>query len=185
MSATHALANGLLAAPHVDKCPTKPYGLGSFGCDPWWLVLGKALVIFVFLLLTVLMSVWAERRIIGRMQLRPGPNRAGPFGLLQSLLDGVKGALKEDIVPRGVDKIVFFIAPVLAAAPAMVSFAIIPFGGVVSIAGHKTALQLTDLPVAVLLVLAMSSVGVYGFVLAGWASMSPYSLLGGMRSSAQ
>ena len=119
------------------------------------------------------------------MQLRPGPNRAGPFGLLQSLLDGVKGALKEDIVPRGVDKVVFFLAPVLAAAPALVSFAIIPFGRVVSIGGHRTPLQLTDLPVAVLLVLAMSSIGVYGFVLAGWSSMSPYSLLGGMRSSAQ
>ena len=180
MSATH-----LLAAAHVDKCATKPYGLGAFGCDPWWLVIGKALVIFVFLLLTVLLAVWAERRIIARMQLRPGPNRAGPFGLLQSLLDGVKGALKEDVVPRGVDKVMFFIAPVLAAAPALVSFAIIPFGGVVSIGGHRTPLQLTDLPVAVLLVLAMSSLGVYGFVLAGWSSMSPYSLLGGMRSSAQ
>jgi NADH-quinone oxidoreductase subunit H len=185
MSATHVLANGLLAAPHVDACAGKPYGLGAFGCDPWWLVGAKALIIFVFLLLTVLLAVWAERRIIARMQLRLGPNRAGPFGLLQSLFDGIKGALKEDVVPRGVDKIVFFIAPVLAAAPAMVSFAIIPFGGVVSIGGHRTALQLTDLPVAVLLVLAMSSLGVYGFVLAGWSSMSPYSLLGGMRSSAQ
>jgi NADH-quinone oxidoreductase subunit H len=159
--------------------------LRSFGHDPWWLIGAKALVLFVFLLLTVLMSVWAERRIIGRMQLRPGPNRAGPFGLLQPLFDGIKGALKEDIVPRSADKVVFFLAPILAAAPAMVSFAIIPFGGIVSIGGHKTPLQLTDLPVAVLLVLAMSSVGVYGFVLAGWSSMSPYALLGGLRSSAQ
>jgi NADH-quinone oxidoreductase subunit H len=159
--------------------------LRSFGHDPWWLIGAKALVLFVFLLLTVLMAVWAERRIIGRMQLRPGPNRAGPFGLLQPLFDGIKGALKEDIVPRSADKVVFFLAPILAAAPAMVSFAIIPFGGIVSIGGHKTPLQLTDLPVAVLLVLAMSSVGVYGFVLAGWSSMSPYALLGGLRSSAQ
>jgi NADH-quinone oxidoreductase subunit H len=185
MSATHTLANVLAAAPRTEQCNGKPYGLGSFGCDPWWLVGAKALVIFVFLLLTVLLSVWFERRVIGRMQLRPGPNRAGPFGLLQSLLDGIKGATKEDIVPRGVDKIVFFLAPVMAAAPALVSFSIIPFGGIVSIGGHKTPLQLTDLPVAVLLVLAMSSMGVYGFVLAGWSSMSPYSLLGGMRSSAQ
>ncbi|WP_345472835.1 NADH-quinone oxidoreductase subunit NuoH [Actinoallomurus oryzae] len=175
----------MTATPRTEQCTGKPYGLGSFGCDPWWLVGAKAIVIFVFLLLTVLMAVWAERRIIGRMQLRPGPNRAGPFGLLQSLLDGVKGATKEDIVPRGVDKVVFFLAPVMAAAPALVSFSIIPFGGIVSIGGHKTPLQLTDLPVAVLLVLAMSSMGVYGFVLAGWSSMSPYSLLGGMRSSAQ
>jgi NADH-quinone oxidoreductase subunit H len=182
MNVTHVLADAL---PRTQQCDGKPYGLGSFGCDPWWLIGAKAIVVFVFLLLTVLLSVWAERRIIARMQLRPGPNRAGPFGLLQSLLDGVKGALKEDIVPRGVDKVVFFLAPVMAAAPALVSFSIIPFGGVVSIGGHKTPLQLTDLPVAVLLVLAMSSMGVYGFVLAGWSSMSPYSLLGGMRSSAQ
>ena len=180
-------AVNILAAgtPRTEQCTGKPYGLGSFGCDPWWLVGAKALVVFVFLLLTVLLAVWFERRVIGRMQLRPGPNRAGPFGLLQSLFDGVKGAMKEDIVPRGVDKVVFFLAPILAAAPALVSFAIIPFGGIVSIGGHKTPLQLTDLPVAVLLVLAMSSMGVYGFVLAGWSSMSPYSLLGGMRSSAQ
>jgi NADH-quinone oxidoreductase subunit H len=186
MIATHVLAEALTSAtPRTEQCNGKPYGLGSFGCDPWWLVGAKAIVIFVFLLLTVLLAVWAERRIIGRMQLRPGPNRAGPLGLLQSLFDGIKGATKEDIVPRGVDKIVFFLAPVMAAAPALVSFSIIPFGGIVSIGGHKTPLQLTDLPVAVLLVLAMSSMGVYGFVLAGWSSMSPYSLLGGMRSSAQ
>ena len=160
-------------------------GLAFFGCDPWWLILGKGVVIFAFLLLSVLMCVWAERRVIGRMQLRPGPNRAGPFGLLQPLADGIKGALKEDIVPRKVDKFIFFLAPVLAATPALISFAIIPLGPVVSIAGHKTPLQLTDLPVAVLLVLAMSSVGVYGVVLAGWASRSPYALLGGLRSSAQ
>jgi NADH-quinone oxidoreductase subunit H len=185
MSATPTVVSALAATSRTQQCTGKPYGLGSFGCDPWWLVGAKALVIFVFLLLTVLIAVWFERRVIGRMQLRPGPNRAGPFGLLQSLFDGIKGATKEDIVPRGVDKVVFFLAPVMAAAPALVSFSIIPFGGIVSIGGHKTPLQLTDLPVAVLLVLAMSSMGVYGFVLAGWSSMSPYSLLGGMRSSAQ
>ncbi|MCO6004419.1 NADH-quinone oxidoreductase subunit NuoH [Actinoallomurus purpureus] len=171
MNATHVLAEGAT--------------LNSFGHDPWWLIGAKALVIFVFLLLTVLITVWAERRVIGRMQLRPGPNRAGPFGILQALFDGIKGALKEDIVPRGVDKVVFFLAPILAAAPAMVSFSIIPWGGIVSIGGHKTPLQLADLPVAVLLPLAMASIGVYGFVLAGWSSMSPYALLGGLRSSAQ
>ncbi|HEX6468685.1 MAG TPA: NADH-quinone oxidoreductase subunit NuoH [Streptosporangiaceae bacterium] len=160
-------------------------GLAFFGCDPWWLILGKAVVVFAFLLLSVLGCVWAERRVIGRMQLRPGPNRAGPFGLLQPLADGIKGALKEDIVPRKVDKLVFFLAPILAATPALISFSIIPLGPVVSIAGHRTPLQLTDLPVAVLLVLAMSSVGVYGVVLAGWSSRSPYALLGGLRSSAQ
>jgi NADH-quinone oxidoreductase subunit H len=168
----------------VTPCTGKD-GLAFFGCDPWWLILGKAVAIFAFLLLSVLGCVWAERRVIGRMQLRPGPNRAGPFGLLQPLADGIKGALKEDIVPRKVDKLVFFLAPILAATPALISFSIIPLGPVVSIAGHRTPLQLTDLPVAVLLVLAMSSVGVYGVVLAGWSSRSPYALLGGLRSSAQ
>ncbi|KAB2373808.1 NADH-quinone oxidoreductase subunit NuoH [Actinomadura montaniterrae] len=168
-----------LAAPAAD--PT----LATFGKDPWWLIGGKVLVIFVFLVLTVLLSMWVERRVIGRMQLRVGPNRAGPQGLLQGLADGVKLALKEDIVPRQVDKVVFVLAPVMSAVPAFISFIIIPFGPTVSVFGHHTALQGTDLPVAVLLVLAMSSMGIYGIVLAGWSSMSPYSLLGGLRSSAQ
>ncbi|MFI6522063.1 NADH-quinone oxidoreductase subunit NuoH [Spirillospora sp. NPDC050679] len=170
----------VLAGP----APTDPT-LSTFGNDPWWLIGGKVLVVFVFLVLTVLMSMWVERRVIGRMQLRVGPNRCGPFGLLQGLADGVKLALKEDIVPRQVDKIVFVLAPVVSAVPAFISFIIIPFGPTVSVFGHHTALQGTDLPVAVLLVLAMSSMGVYGIVLAGWSSMSPYSLLGGLRSSAQ
>ncbi|MFS2291367.1 MAG: NADH-quinone oxidoreductase subunit NuoH [Actinomadura sp.] len=159
--------------------------LEDFGSDPWWLIGGKVVAIFAFLVVTVLMTMWIERRIIGRMQLRVGPNRAGPFGLLQGLADGIKLALKEDIVPRQVDKVVFVLAPIMAAVPAFISFAIIPVGPTVSIFGHQTPLQGTDLPVAVLLVLAMASMGVYGIVLAGWSSMSPYSLLGGLRSSAQ
>ncbi len=153
--------------------------------DPWWLTGLKVLIVFAFLMLSTLLMIWAERRVIGRMQQRPGPNRAGKFGLLQSLMDGIKLPLKEDIIPRGVDKILFVLAPAIAAIPAFISFAIIPFGPVVSIFGHRTPLQLANLPVAVLLVLAMSSMGVYGIVLAGWASTSPYSLLGGLRSSAQ
>src|SRR5712691_6312306 len=153
--------------------------------DPWWLTALKVVAIFAFLMLTTLFMIWAERRVIGRMQQRPGPNRAGPFGLLQSLMDGIKLPLKEDIIPRGVDKLLFVLAPAIAAIPAFISFAIIPIGPVVSIFGHHTPLQLADLPVAVLLVLAMSSMGVYGIVLAGWSSSSPYSLLGGLRSSAQ
>jgi NADH-quinone oxidoreductase subunit H len=119
------------------------------------------------------------------MQNRPGPNRWGPFGLLQPVADALKLPLKEDIVPRQVDKFLFTLAPILSAAPALVSFAIIPWGPEVSIFGVRTPLQLTDLPVAVLLVLAMSSIGIYGIVLAGWASEGPYSLLGALRSSAQ
>jgi NADH-quinone oxidoreductase subunit H len=159
--------------------------LASFGHDTWWLVLLKVVVLFAFLMIATLFTIWAERRVIGRMQQRPGPNRAGPFGLLQSLMDGIKLPLKEDIIPRGVDKLLFVVAPAVSVIPVFISIAIIPFGPVVSIFGHKTPLQLADLPVAVLLVLAMSSMAVYGIVLAGWSSASPYSLLGGLRSSAQ
>ncbi|AQA01289.1 NADH-quinone oxidoreductase subunit H [Mycobacterium sp. MS1601] len=159
--------------------------LSAFGQDPWWLMLGKALAIFVFLLLTVLVAILAERKILGRMQMRFGPNRVGPFGLLQSLADGVKLALKEGLVPAGVDKPIYLMAPVIAVIPAIMAFAVIPLGPMVSVFGHPTPLQLTDLPVAVLYVLAVTSVGVYGIVLAGWASGSTYPLLGGLRSSAQ
>ena len=171
----------VLAAGPSGNDPT----LASFGHDPWWLIIIKVLAIFVFLVVTTLLTIWAERRVIGRMQQRPGPNRAGKFGLLQSLMDGIKLALMEDIIPRGVDKLLFVIAPAVAAIPAFISFAIIPLGPVVSIFGVRTPLQLADLPVAVLLVLAMSSMAVYGIVLAGWSSNSPYSLLGALRSSAQ
>jgi NADH-quinone oxidoreductase subunit H len=172
---------GLAAGAPASNVPT----LASFGHDPWWLVILKVLIVFVFLLLTALMAIWAERRILGRMQQRSGPNRAGKFGLLQTLMDGIKLALMEDIVPRGVDKILFMVAPAVSVIPAFITFAVIPWGPIVSIAGHRTPLQVTDLPVAVLLVLAMSSLGVYGIVLAGWSAQSPYSLLGGLRSSAQ
>jgi NADH-quinone oxidoreductase subunit H len=173
-----ALASGSASTPVFTST-------GLIDHDPWWLTAIKVLAIFLFLMLTTLLMIWAERRVIGRMQQRPGPNRAGKYGLLQSLMDGIKLPLKEDIVPRGVDKILFVLAPAIAAIPAFISFAIIPVGPVVSVFGHYTPLQLANLPVAVLLVLAMSSMGVYGIVLAGWASTSPYSLLGGLRSSAQ
>ena len=156
-----------------------------FGHDPWWLILAKALLIFVFLVLTVLVAILAERKILGWMQMRPGPNRVGPWGLLQSLADGIKLALKEAIVPAGVDKFVYLVAPVISVIPAFLAFAVIPMGGEVSVFGHRTALQLTDMPVAVLYILAVTSIGVYGIVLAGWASGSTYPLLGGLRSSAQ
>ena len=157
----------------------------SFGHDPWWLVLIKALAVFVFLLLTVLVAILVERKVLGRMQMRFGPNRVGPFGLLQSLADGVKLALKEGLIPAGVDKPIYLLAPVISVIPAFMAFAVIPMGPVVSVFGHHTPLQLTDLPVAVLYVLAVTSIGVYGIVLAGWASGSTYPLLGGLRSSAR
>ncbi|EUA56080.1 NADH dehydrogenase family protein [Mycobacterium intracellulare 1956] len=156
-----------------------------FGHDTWWLVLGKALAIFVFLMLNVLVAILLERKILGWMQRRPGPNRAGPWGVLQSLADGIKLALKETITPGGVDKFVYFAAPVISTIPAFTAFAFIPFGPVVSVFGHRTPLQLTDLPVAVLFILGLSAIGVYGIVLGGWASGSTYPLLGGVRSTAQ
>ncbi len=156
-----------------------------FGHDPWWLILAKAVAIFAFLMLSVLSAILIERKLLGRMQMRFGPNRVGPKGLLQSLVDGVKLALKEGLVPAGVDKFVYLAAPVISAVPAFIAFAVIPMGGEVSIFGHRTALQLTDMPVAVLYILAATSIGVYGIVLAGWASGSTYPLLGGIRSSAQ
>jgi NADH-quinone oxidoreductase subunit H len=159
--------------------------LTDFGHDTWWLVLGKALAIFVFLMLNVLVAILLERKILGWMQLRPGPNRVGPWGALQSLADGIKLALKESITPGGVDKFVYFAAPVFSVIPAFTAFAFIPFGPVVSVFGHRTPLQLTDLPVAVLFILGLSAIGVYGIVLGGWASGSTYPLLGGVRSTAQ
>ena len=159
--------------------------LALFGHDPWWLVVAKALGVFLFLMLNPLVAVYAERKVMARMQGRIGPNRVGPKGLLQSLADGVKMALKEGIVPSGVDKPIYLLAPIIAIVPAVMAFAVIPMGPEVSVFGHHTALQLTDLPVAVLYVLAVTSVGVYGIVLAGWASGSTYPLLGGLRSSAQ
>jgi NADH-quinone oxidoreductase subunit H len=156
-----------------------------FGHDPWWLVLAKAVGVFAFLLLTVLVAILVERKLLGRMQMRYGPNRVGPFGLLQSLVDGIKLALKEGLVPAGVDRPIYLMAPVISVITAIMGFAVMPLGPVVSVFGHSTPLQLTDLPVAVLYVLAVTSIGVYGIVLAGWASGSTYPLLGGLRSSAQ
>ncbi|MER7012342.1 NADH-quinone oxidoreductase subunit NuoH [Saccharopolyspora sp. NPDC000359] len=153
--------------------------------DPLWLILLKVVAIFVFLVVMTLLTIWAERRVIGRMQNRPGPNRAGPFGILQSLADGLKLAFKEDIRPVLADKWIYFLAPVISATPALVSFSVIPIGPEVTIFGERTALQLVDLPVGLLVVLACASVGVYGIVLAGWASGSPYPLLGSLRSAAQ
>jgi NADH-quinone oxidoreductase subunit H len=153
--------------------------------DPGWIILVKGLLIFVVCVLATLMSVWGERRLVARMQQRLGPNRVGPFGLIQSLADGVKLALKEDLIPKAADRIVFVLAPIISATTCFMSFAVIPLSGKVNLFGHETVMQLTDIPVGVLYVLAIASVGVYGIVLAGWSSGSTYPLLGGLRSSAQ
>lgn len=158
-----------------------------FGNEPLWVVALKALLVFVILVVYTLFNIWFERRVVARMQHRIGPNVHGPFGLLQSLADGVKLALKEDIVVKAADKVVYVLAPILATIPAFLAWAVIPFGPEVRIpfTDTVTPLQLTDMPVAVLYILAVTSIGVYGIVLAGWSSGSTYSLLGGLRSSAQ
>ncbi|HZZ50044.1 MAG TPA: NADH-quinone oxidoreductase subunit NuoH [Pseudonocardia sp.] len=153
--------------------------------DPIWLIIIKVVALFgIGVVLTLFMINW-ERKVVGRMQHRPGPNRVGPGGWLQSLADGLKLAFKEDIMPINADKVVFFLAPVISCIPAFVAFSVLPFGPEVSMFGHRTVLQLADLPVGVLVTLACSSIGVYGIVLSGWASGSPYPLLGALRSAAQ
>src|ERR1700759_423356 len=123
--------------------------LPGFGDQPVWLTLIKVVAVFAFLVVMTLFSIVFERKVVGRMQNRIGPNRVGPWGILQSLADGVKLALKEDIIPLLADKPVYFLAPILSAVPAFVAFAVIPFGPEVSIFHHHTMLQLTDLPVGV------------------------------------
>jgi NADH-quinone oxidoreductase subunit H len=159
--------------------------LADFGHDPWWLILIKIVVAFIFGMAMILLGVWFERRVVARMAVRPGLNQVGPLGLLQTLADGIKGMLKEDLLPRTADKVVFFFAPTISAVFALTSLSIVPFGPMVSIFGHQTPLQVTDVPVAVLVILGCSAIGVYGIVLGGWASGSTYPLLGGLRSSAQ
>jgi NADH-quinone oxidoreductase subunit H len=153
--------------------------------DPLLLTVAKVVVIFAFLMVMTLFMIWMERRVVGRMQHRPGPNRVGPFGLLQSLADGLKLAFKEDIQPVMADRWVYVLAPVISTVTAFTAFSVVPLGGEVSIFGERTVLQVADLPVGVLVVLACSSLGVYGIVLSGWSSGSPYPLLGSLRSAAQ
>jgi len=169
----------------MNVLATEP--LAQFGNDAWWVILLKAVTILVVLLVLTLFNIWFERRVVGRMQHRPGPNVNGPFGLLQSLADALKLIFKEGIIPKGADKVVYLVAPVIAVIPSFVTFAVIPFGPEVTIPFTETStpLQLTDMPVAVLFVMAVASIGIYGIVLGGWSSGSTYSLLGGLRSSAQ
>jgi NADH-quinone oxidoreductase subunit H len=145
----------------------------------------KVLIVFAFLLVSVLLMVWFERKVISDMQSRIGPDRAGPWGLFQTLADGIKLFFKEALLPEQADRRVFRLAPYLSIVPAFAAFAVIPVGGTISIAGHHTYLQLADPPVGVLFLLAMSSIAVYGIMLAGWSSGSKYPLLGSVRASAQ
>ena len=159
--------------------------VADFSEDTWWIWLIKALFILVFLLLSVLMALWVERRVLGRMQTRWGPNVHGPLGLYQSIGDALKLVLKEDFWLKGADKAIYVLAPMIAAFSSFMVYAVLPFGPNVSMFGINTPLQLTDMSVAVLYILANTSFGIYGIVLGGWASNSTYPLLGSVRSTAQ
>jgi NADH-quinone oxidoreductase subunit H len=145
----------------------------------------KVLVVFVLLLVSVLLYIWFMRKVIADMQNRIGPDQAGPFGILQTLADGVKLFFKEHSTPTAADRPVYLLAPFVSALAAFLAFAIVPFGGIVRLGTHQTFLQLADPPVGILWLLAMSGLGVYGVMLAGWSSGSKYPLLGSVRASAQ
>lgn len=160
---------------------------------PLFIVLLKVLVVFVVGLLATMLMVWFERKAIAGMQNRIGPNKTGPFGILQTLADGIKLFFKEDLFPSRADRFVFALAPFLSFVPAFLAFAIIPLGGnfrngssgEVTLFGQVTRIQLADPPIGVLFALAISSIAVYGIMLAGWSSGSKYPLLGSVRASAQ
>jgi NADH-quinone oxidoreductase subunit H len=145
----------------------------------------KVLVAFAGLMGSVTLMIWFERKVISDMQSRIGPNRWGPYGILQTLADGIKLFFKEDLVPAQADRFVFKLAPYLALVPALVTFAIVPVGGVVTVAHHTFQLQVADPPIGILLLLAMSGISVYGVILAGWSSGSKYPLMSSVRASAQ
>jgi NADH-quinone oxidoreductase subunit H len=151
----------------------------------WILLAARVVLVFAALVLSVLLTIWAERKIVARMQTRVGPRRAGPFGLLVTLADGIKLFFKEGITPSQADRPIYLLAPVASLVPAILAFAVVPFGTGVTLFGREVPFQLADLNIGILWVLAMSSLAVYGVVLAGWSSGSSYPLLGGIRSSAQ
>ena len=145
----------------------------------------KIVLVILILLTAVAYTVWLERKVVGHMQNRWGPSRVGPFGLLQPLADGIKFLVKEDLTPPHVYKPLFIAAPMIAVICALTSISVIPFGTAITVRGYSIPLQITDLNVGLLLILGITSVGVYGVALAGWSSNSKYSLLGGLRASAQ
>jgi len=151
----------------------------------WGVLIGKVVIVFAALLVTVLLVIWMERKVIADFQTRTGPMRAGPRGVLLTLADGIKLFFKEAIHPTNADRWVYRVAPALAILPGFLAIAVVPFGPSVSIFGRTVGLQLADISVGILWVLAMTSIGVYTVVLAGWSSGSNYPLLGGVRSSAQ
>ena len=159
--------------------------LAAMGLVDWLILVARVLVTFAGLLVTVMLVIWLERKVVADMQTRIGPNRAGPFGLLITLADGIKLFFKEGITPITADRAVYVIAPVISVIPAFLAFAVIPFGTGIHLFGRYIPFQLVNLNIGILWVLTMSSLGVYSVVLAGWSSGSKYPLLGAIRSSAQ
>ena len=151
----------------------------------WLILVMKVVVVFLIVLLSVLFMIMYERKVVALMGVRYGPNRAGPNGWLQSLADGTKLLFKEAFTPRNADKAVYKAAPYLMLVPMMITFAIVPIGGAITIAHHRTYLQLADPPWGILFLLMMSGIAVYGVMLAGWSSGSKYPLLGSVRASGQ
>ncbi len=145
----------------------------------------KILFIVHLLIIGVMAMIWSERRVSGWMQDRLGPNRVGPQGLLQPIADGIKFLFKEDLIPNHVDKPLYVLAPAMLLVPAMIAIAVVPFGSSITIAGIEIPLQIADINIGILYILAITSLGVYGVVIGAWASNNKYSLLGGLRSSAQ
>lgn len=169
----------LSVAAAVERVPA------DFSEETWWLTTIKAVVIIVYLIVSVIMALWVERRGLGRMQTRPGPNVAGPFGLLQAIADAGKLLFKEDIWTSRADKFLYLLAPAIMAFTAFSVMAVIPMGPNVDVFGRSTPLQLADTPVAALYILAITSLGLYGIVLGGWSARSTLPLYGAVRSSAQ
>jgi NADH-quinone oxidoreductase subunit H len=161
------------------------YNSGHITFSVFVVVVIKVVVAFALLLVSVMLYIWGMRKVIADMQNRIGPNRAGPYGVLQTLADGIKLFFKEQSIPSSADPPVFRLAPYLSIMPAFLMFCVIPIGGRVSILGHQTYLQVADLPIGALWILAMSGIGVYGIMLAGWSSGSKYPLLGSVRATAQ
>src|SRR6266508_2047485 len=145
----------------------------------------KVLVIFGALMSLFSGMTYIERRVLAFMQFRLGPNRTGPFGILQPVADGIKLFFKEEVIPAGANKLLFVAAPALAVVTAFLAVAVVPYGGTIHIKGRPILLQISDLEVGVLYLFAISSLGVYGIVMAGWAANNKYTLIGGLRSSAQ
>ncbi len=173
----------------LQNTPNQGLGDPLFAHGVGWgvllIVVVKVLIAFVVLLVATAMMIWFERKVISDMQSRIGPNRAGPWGLLQTLADGTKLVFKEDLLPDQADSFTFKLAPYLSVIPAFLIFAVVPVGGVITLGSHTFELQVADPPMGILLVLAMSGIAVYGVMLAGWSSGSKYPLLGSVRASAQ